>query len=203
MLYKAYFQFGVTRYIELNFASALDHFNAAFEHFTVALEKEMIAEQDITLPLLAWRGLSLAHVGRTTEAEADLSRLTELYPDEPFAKYAWACFYCLQGDNDQALIQLAKAIEGDVSFRKTALGDADFTALKIRSSLPITGILGPMFEPKTMRYLSSKLWRRSLIFALNFLSIICSSVYHRSTAFSLTFVKTTCVNRTNMLYRGV
>jgi tetratricopeptide (TPR) repeat protein len=130
MLYKVHFHFGVTRYIQLKFDSALEHFDAAFEHFTVALEKEMIEHEGTRLPLLAWRGLALAHVGRTDEATADLVRMSERYPDEPYAHYAWACFYCLQGDNNRALAELARAIAGDIHFRKIARTDADFAKLK-------------------------------------------------------------------------
>ncbi len=131
LLYKIHYHYGVTCYLQCTFELALDQFDAALEHFNIALEREMIGQQeDATLPLLAWRALSLEHVGRTEAAVVDLNRINALYRDEPFTSYAWACFHSLRGDNEAAFLSLSKATEGDIRFRKTAQTDADFETLK-------------------------------------------------------------------------
>lgn len=100
------------------------------QQIRAASDEFFAQQQDATLPLLAWRGLSLEHVGRTEDANADLARIDALYHDEPFTSYTWACFHSLYGDNDAALLSLSKAIEGEARFRKTAQTDADLEILK-------------------------------------------------------------------------
>jgi tetratricopeptide (TPR) repeat protein len=76
------------------------------------------------------RALVYLRLQRSGEAEADLARLEELFPEEAGTFYNKACFYCLCGNYDEALAALTTAIQGYPKYGPLAATDADFDQLR-------------------------------------------------------------------------
>ena len=72
---------------------------------------------------------ALLCMGRIAEAEEEFSIALEVYPDEPCLYYARACGYARLGDKQNALADLAHAIEIKAVNRMDALQDEDFESL--------------------------------------------------------------------------
>jgi Flp pilus assembly protein TadD len=68
--------------------------------------------------------------GDHDEAQRDLTLILRFQPDDAWALYNSACVYARQGNPDQALERLARAIERDRKWRDQARGDKDFETLR-------------------------------------------------------------------------
>lgn len=75
------------------------------------------------------RALAYLRLHRTSEAEADLARLEELFPEEAGTFYNKACFYCLRGNHEESLAALTAAIQGYPKYGALAATDTDFDGL--------------------------------------------------------------------------
>lgn len=77
-----------------------------------------------------FRAVAAQRAGRAEEARAIASEVRELYPDNPGVLYNSACFSAVEGRPDEALEELARAIEADKDFVKYAAEDEDFATLR-------------------------------------------------------------------------
>jgi tetratricopeptide (TPR) repeat protein len=111
--------------------------NRAFAYYD--LEEYALAINDYTQALavspdeiacLANCGLAYTHMQLFNDAEIDLARMKELEPNEPATFYTMACYHSLRGNLDEALRNLAYAIEGNDKYREMAQNDEDFANIR-------------------------------------------------------------------------
>lgn len=76
------------------------------------------------------RGLTYLRIQAYPEAIAAFKRAMALRPDWAAPYYNGACAAALQGDEDQACLWLVRAIELRPAYRRQALSDPDFTAVR-------------------------------------------------------------------------
>lgn len=89
----------------------------------IALEPDNVAGQNNY-------GNLLVELGRLDEAEAAYRKAIALDPDHPAPHYNLACLASLQGRPEAAFDPLRRAVELDDAFRREALKDPDFDALR-------------------------------------------------------------------------
>lgn len=80
------------------------------------------------------RGLAYHCLNNITAAENDYRTATELDPDAADAYYNWACLAATQGNDEEAIEYLKKAIELDPNQRAFACDDEDFESLRESST---------------------------------------------------------------------
>jgi tetratricopeptide (TPR) repeat protein len=77
-----------------------------------------------------FRAVVAQRAGREDEARAIVAEVRGLYPDNPGVLFNAACFEALEGKHDEALADLARAVELDGNFAKYAREDDDLASLR-------------------------------------------------------------------------
>lgn len=104
---------------------ALDRFQDALEPLEQAADLQ-------PSNLRVWLALGWCHkrVGRLDLAIADLQRAEEVAPGEAVVPYNLACYCSLNGDKEQALNYLSRAIAMDPNFRDLIHDEPDFDPIR-------------------------------------------------------------------------